>query len=77
MNNLLRIANDRDVRAVRHHDDLAALLHFLNDRDKQPVDSLAVEILFGLVNDDRLVALVYEQIKDQQQRSALARREMT
>jgi hypothetical protein len=49
MNDLFRIADNGDVRAVRHHDDLAALLHFRDDRNQQPVDGLADEILFGLI----------------------------
>jgi hypothetical protein len=31
---LLGIADHGDVWAVRHHDDLAALFHFLDDRDQ-------------------------------------------
>jgi hypothetical protein len=52
MDDLLGIADHSDVRAVRHHDDLSALFYLLDNRDQQPVNRLAVEILFGLVNND-------------------------
>ena len=72
VDNLFSVANHRNVRTMRHHNYLASLLNILDHRYKQPVDRLAVEVLFGLVNDDRFVALVDEQIEDEQQGSAFA-----
>ena len=76
VDDLLGVAHDGDVRAVGHHDDLAPLLDVLDDWNQQLVDRVVVEVLFRLVHDDRLAALVHQQIEDQQQRAALARRQM-
>ncbi len=69
---LFRIANDRDVRIVGHHDDLAPVLNRSDHGDKQMEDCLIVQILLGLVDDDRRVALINEQIEHQQKRSPFA-----
>ena len=37
------------------------------------IDGLIVEIFFGLVNDDRPITLVDQQVEDQQERPALPR----
>ena len=50
MHDLLRVTDYRDVWIMRDHDDLAAFLHCPDDRDEQVIDSLIVEIFFGLID---------------------------
>ena len=53
VNNLLSVADYRDVWIVRHHYDLAALLYCPDDRNQQMIDGLVVEVFFRLINNDR------------------------
>ena len=50
VHDLLRVTDYRDVWIMRDHDDLAAFLHCPDDRDEQVIDSLIVEIFFGLID---------------------------
>ena len=72
-NDLLGVAEHGNVRVMRHHDNLAALLNRSDNRDQQEIDSLVVQVFFRLIDDDRAVALVHQKVEDQQQRAPLAR----
>lgn len=76
MNDLLRVAHYGNVWTVGHHDQLAALLNILDDRNQEPVDGVIVEILLRLVDYDRITALVDEKVEHQQQSATLARRQV-
>ena len=71
MDDLLCVADHGDVRAVRDHNQLTALLYVFDNGDEQTIDRVTVQVFFRLIYDNRAVALVYEQVKDQQQRSTL------
>ena len=64
VDDLFCITDDGDVRAVRNHDQLPALLHVLDDGNQQSVDRVVVQVLFRLIDDDRVAALVDEKIED-------------
>jgi hypothetical protein len=49
----------------------AALLDILDDRDQQRVNGLAIEVLLGLIDYDRLVALVDQKVENQQELRAI------
>ena len=49
------------------------LLYVFDNGDEQTIDRVTVQVFFRLIYDNRAVALVYEQVKDQQQRSTLTR----
>ena len=55
---------------------LPARSGLLNARYKNVVHCLVVEILFGLVNDDRDVRSINQKVKDEEQCSPLTWREL-
>jgi hypothetical protein len=66
MDNLLGIANHGNIGVVGYHDDLASPLYGADDGNQQVIDGLIIEVLFGLIDDDRFVTLVHQQIEDKQ-----------
>ena len=55
--NQLRIAVDNDIGIMCHHDHLSLLLDLLELGDNQIVDKVVVQIIFGLVQNQRLLAV--------------------
>ena len=76
MNNLFGVANDRNVGIMGYHDDLPPVLHRADHWNEQMVDGLVVEIFFGLINNDRLIILIDQQIEHKKERPALPRRRL-
>lgn len=77
LNDLVRVANDRQVRIVRHHDDLAALRRFPEGWHYYASDSIIVEVLFRLIQKQWQSSLVYQKVEEQQHKSPLTRRQGT
>ena len=55
--NLLGITKDCDVGVVGDDNDLATLLRKTQDRNERCIDELTVKIIFGLIDNQRLVAV--------------------
>lgn len=73
---LFRVSQDRDVRVVRDDYDLPALFCSPQDWDERAVDKLTVEVVFWLVDDERIVTIRREQ-ESQQDRLLLPKRKAT
>lgn len=66
MDDLISVAHNCQVWIVSHDNHLSPLARFTQTWDERVKDRLVVEVLFGLVNDERIIALVDEKIEDQQ-----------
>jgi len=51
---------------VGHHNHLPAILCPFDAADQDLEDSLIVEIVLGLIDNDRYVVFVYQEIENQQ-----------
>ena len=59
--NLVRVRVDDEIGVVRDHDDLPASLGRLKQGNQLVVDRLRVEVLLGLVDDQRPVVVIVER----------------
>src|SRR6267143_3434789 len=64
-NDLLGIADHCQIRIVRDHDYLAALLRRLATGNENLVNGLVVEVLLRLIDNQRYVVLIHQEIEDQ------------
>lgn len=62
----LGVAHHGQAGVVRHHDGLAPILGFFDALDQHLENGLVAQVLLGLVDDDRYVVLVHQQVEDQQ-----------
>ncbi|MCY1554966.1 hypothetical protein D9M68_915820 [compost metagenome] len=76
MDDLLCIANNRQVGVVRDHDDLPLFFGFGENGNEQTEHRLVVKILFRLIENDGGLSLVHQQVENQQKRATLARRQL-
>lgn len=64
-NYLLSVAHNRKIRVVRDHNYLAPFLGLFNARNKQFKYSLIVQIFFRLIDDERGIVLIDQQVENQ------------
>lgn len=74
-NDLIRVRIDDEVRIMGDHDDLSLGLRGDEQRNKLFKDGLGVEILLGLIDDERtIIGVIQCQIEEKKNDSACARR---
>src|ERR1043165_7408850 len=74
--NLFGVADDGEIRVVRHHDDLSPTLCFGNTGCEEFKDALVIEVLLGLIDDQWPIVLIDDEVEDEQEAAAFARCEL-
>ena len=72
--NLIRVGHNSNIRIVRHDNHLSSRPSFLDCWYQEFLNRLIVEILIGLIQKDRTITAVHQQVEHQQKRTTLSRR---
>lgn len=73
VNDLVCVTDDGKVRVVRHDHDLPPVLRVFDRRNEQRGDRLVVQVLFWLVDYERDISPIDQQVEDEQESPSLSR----